>query len=113
MGKAGLPYARSVQQTHPVPHDMLPDAGLVFDSLLRREKVDALVALATSSTVNVYGFSLSGTQPDSSMMFSFAALVSIRKFKFSFSSTSSNLPLGKRFPHISYGREYQRDVLIC
>lgn len=39
MGKAGLPYSRSVQQTHPLPNHMLPDPGLVFDTLLRREKV--------------------------------------------------------------------------
>jgi linoleate 10R-lipoxygenase len=39
MGKANLPYARSVQQTHPVPRNTLPDAGLVFDSLLKRKKV--------------------------------------------------------------------------
>jgi hypothetical protein len=57
MGKADLPYARSVQQTHPVPRNMLPDAGLVFDSLLRREKVESLVVLATS-TADVYDFSL-------------------------------------------------------
>ena len=42
MGKADLPYARTVQQAHPLPRNMLPDAGLVFDSLLRREKVEAL-----------------------------------------------------------------------
>lgn len=39
MGKADEPYARSVQQTHPLPLNMLPDAGLVFDTLLKREKV--------------------------------------------------------------------------
>lgn len=39
MGKAGQPYARSVQQTHPIPRNLLPDAGLVFDTLLKREKV--------------------------------------------------------------------------
>ncbi|KAH9986089.1 linoleate diol synthase [Russula compacta] len=38
MGKASEPYARSVQQTHALPRNMLPDAGLVFDTLLRREK---------------------------------------------------------------------------
>jgi hypothetical protein len=43
MGKASLPYARSVQQTHPLPRNMLPDAGLVFDSLLKRKKVETLV----------------------------------------------------------------------
>jgi linoleate 10R-lipoxygenase len=39
MGKAREPYARSVQQTHHLPRNMLPDAGLVFDLLLKREKV--------------------------------------------------------------------------
>jgi linoleate 10R-lipoxygenase len=45
MGKADLPYARSVQQTHPLPQNMLPDAGLVFDSLLKRKKVETLIIL--------------------------------------------------------------------
>lgn len=39
MGKAGMPYSRSVQQIHPLPGHMLPDPGLVFDTLLKREKV--------------------------------------------------------------------------
>jgi linoleate 10R-lipoxygenase len=39
MGKACMPYARSVQQTHPIPLNTLPDAGLVFDTLLKRQKV--------------------------------------------------------------------------
>ncbi|TDL21825.1 linoleate diol synthase [Rickenella mellea] len=38
IGKSGTPYARSVQQRHPLPRSNLPDAGLVFDTLLRREK---------------------------------------------------------------------------
>jgi hypothetical protein len=42
MGKAGRPYARTVQQMHALPRNMLPDAGLVFDTLLKREKVEAL-----------------------------------------------------------------------
>ena len=41
MGKANHPYARSVQQKHALPQNMLPDAGLVFDTLLKREKVQA------------------------------------------------------------------------
>ena len=44
MGKAGTPYARSVQQSHPLPQKALPDAGLVFDTLLRREKVRRPIA---------------------------------------------------------------------
>ena len=55
MGKANLPYARSVQQLHPLPQNMLPDAGLVFDTLLKRKKVKALVVLTTSFIVDVYG----------------------------------------------------------
>jgi len=39
MGKAEEPYARSVQQQHALPNNMLPDPGLVFDALLKREKV--------------------------------------------------------------------------
>jgi hypothetical protein len=39
MGKANEPYARSVQQKDHLPLNMLPDAGLVFDTFLKREKV--------------------------------------------------------------------------
>ncbi len=39
MGKAGSTYARSVQQVNPLPRNDMPDAGLVFDTLLKREKV--------------------------------------------------------------------------
>ncbi|KAG8950753.1 hypothetical protein FRC04_007172 [Tulasnella sp. 424] len=39
MGKAGVPYARSVQGTHPLPANELPSPELVFDALLKREKV--------------------------------------------------------------------------
>ena len=45
MGKAGTPYSRSVQQTHPLTARDLPDAGLVFDTLLRREKVNCLAGI--------------------------------------------------------------------
>ncbi|KZV98733.1 heme peroxidase [Exidia glandulosa HHB12029] len=36
LGRAGMPYARSVAPTTPVPVSALPDAGVVFDVLLRR-----------------------------------------------------------------------------
>lgn len=38
LGKAGMPYARSVPSAHPLPAFALPDAGLVFDMLLKRDK---------------------------------------------------------------------------
>jgi len=43
LGKAGNNYSRSVQQQHPLPPSQLPDPGLLFDSLLKREKVSLLI----------------------------------------------------------------------
>jgi len=65
MGKANHPYARSVQQKHALPQNMLPDAGLVFDTLLKREKVQApIVILSSHAGFDVHGFSSSDTLPD-------------------------------------------------
>ena len=64
MGKADRPYARSVQQKHALPRNMLPDAGLVFDTLLKREKVEALSAWHSYPPADVLGFSSSGTRLD-------------------------------------------------
>ena len=30
--QAGTPYSRSVQQSHPLPQNQLPDPGLLFDT---------------------------------------------------------------------------------
>ena len=38
MGQARSPYARTVPSTNFVPMSALPDAGLVFDTLLKREE---------------------------------------------------------------------------
>lgn len=35
LGRAGMPYARDVENKHPLPANVLPDPGLVFDTLLR------------------------------------------------------------------------------
>ncbi|KAI0322769.1 linoleate diol synthase, partial [Amylostereum chailletii] len=72
MGKAGTPYARSVQQTHPLPQNMLPDAGLIFDTLLKRDNFVKHPA----------GLS--------SMMFSFAALVIHTVFRTSHENVNIN-----------------------
>ncbi|KIP05732.1 hypothetical protein PHLGIDRAFT_91744, partial [Phlebiopsis gigantea 11061_1 CR5-6] len=40
LGKAGLPYARTVSSTHPLPASSLPDPSLVFDMLLKRDKFE-------------------------------------------------------------------------
>lgn len=42
LGKAGMPYSRSVQATHALVASELPDAELVYQSLLRRDKVHIL-----------------------------------------------------------------------
>ncbi|KAF9047120.1 heme peroxidase [Hymenopellis radicata] len=72
MGKAGTPYSRSVQQIHPLPTKDLPDAGLVFDTLLQREKF----------VKHPGGLS--------SLMFGFAALV-IHTYVFRTSHTDGNI----------------------
>jgi linoleate 10R-lipoxygenase len=38
LGKAGEPYARSVPSLHSAPGANLPDAGLLFDTLLKRDE---------------------------------------------------------------------------
>lgn len=41
MGRAGTPYARSVPSLNNTPKLQLPDSGLVFDTLLRRDGFEA------------------------------------------------------------------------
>ena len=42
-GQAGTPYSRNVQSTHGMPTNLLPDPVLVFDTLLKRDKVSSSV----------------------------------------------------------------------
>ncbi|GLB41915.1 putative animal haem peroxidase [Lyophyllum shimeji] len=86
MGKAGTPYARSVQQSYPLPKNQLPDPGLIFDTLLKREGFEKHPA----------GLS--------SMMFSFAALVIHSVFRTShrdvnINETSSYVDLSPLYGH--------------
>ncbi|KAI0059711.1 linoleate diol synthase [Artomyces pyxidatus] len=86
MGKAGTPYARSVQGTRPLSRNTLPDAGLVFDTLLKRD-----------------GF-VKHPAGLSSMMFSFAALVIHTVFRtshkdVSINETSSYIDLAPLYGH--------------
>lgn len=39
LGRAGTPYARSVQGKVPQPSNTMPDPGLVFDALLKARDV--------------------------------------------------------------------------
>ena len=116
MGKADEPYARSVQQTHALQRNILPDAGLVFDTLLKCEKVQASGHLRLSSTVDGYSFSSSRIRPDfPASCFHSRHLSSMRMLHFVFSSmsTCADRPLEKRFPDISHGREHHRDIFVC
>lgn len=38
LGMAGMPYARSVPSANRLPPQYLPDPGLVFDTLLKRDE---------------------------------------------------------------------------
>jgi linoleate 10R-lipoxygenase len=96
MGKAGTPYGRSVQQSHPLPRDHLPDPGLIFDTLLKRD-----------------GF-VKHPAGLSSMMFNFAALVIHSVFRtshtdVSINDTSSYIDLAPLYGH---NQEYQDRVRI-
>ncbi|ESK84894.1 heme peroxidase [Moniliophthora roreri MCA 2997] len=86
MGKAGEPYARSVQQAHPLSNMELPDPGLIFDTLLKRD-----------------GF-VKHPAGLSSLMFSFAALVIHTCFRTShtdvnINETSSYVDLSPLYGH--------------
>ncbi|KAI6023916.1 hypothetical protein PISMIDRAFT_470487 [Pisolithus microcarpus 441] len=76
LGQAGTPYARSVQQAGPLPRNQMPDAGLVFDTLLRRDEFRKHPA----------GLS--------SLMFSFAALVIHSVFRTDHKRPEINLTSG-------------------
>ncbi|KAJ3767452.1 linoleate diol synthase [Lentinula raphanica] len=72
LGKAGATYARSVQQSHPLSPSELPDPGLIFDTLLKRDGFQGHPA----------GLS--------SLMFSFAALVIHSVFRTSHTDVNIN-----------------------
>jgi len=96
MGKAGTPYARSVQQSNPLPNNQLPDPGLIFDTLLKRE-----------------GF-VKHPAGLSSLMFSFAALVIHSVFRTShhdvnINETSSYVDLSPLYGHNQDHQDRVRD----
>jgi len=43
LGRAGLSYARSVQGKNGLPRTSLPDAGLVYDTILKKSGVRYLI----------------------------------------------------------------------
>ncbi|PPQ98253.1 hypothetical protein CVT26_003424 [Gymnopilus dilepis] len=77
LGKAGTPYARSVQQTHPLPPNQLPDSGLVFDTSPIEERESDYMRTSESIIPRAKALIQFVQHPGglSSLMFSFAALV--------------------------------------
>lgn len=49
LGKAGMLYARTVQNKHPFAVNTLPDPGLIFDTLLNAREVRFLMLLSMIS----------------------------------------------------------------
>jgi hypothetical protein len=86
--KMDEPYARSVQQQHSLPNNKLPNPGLVFDTLLKREKV----------------------QDPCHLTFFFCSArhsyISFVMFCFMLTHTDHQL-IGKCFPNIPQGHDHQ------
>jgi hypothetical protein len=57
LGRAGTNYARSVQGTNPLPRHSLPDPGLIFDTLLRRDKVGWSLSVVAEGSQLVFSLS--------------------------------------------------------
>jgi linoleate 10R-lipoxygenase len=56
LGKAGTPYARSVPSTNISPNASLPDPGLIFDLLLRRDEAKGFVPHPTGISSLFFAF---------------------------------------------------------
>lgn len=113
MGKAGMPYARSVQQGHPLPQNQLPDAGLVFDTLLKREKV-------TSSHCTRYGRTLTcwTVRKAPCRFVKYDVLIRrpghthVRLLYPSLAYIRLTV-YDQRLPDVTRGRQHQRNVFLC
>lgn len=53
LGRAGMPYARSVQGKHPFAPNTLPDPGVVFDSLLSMSTPEVRTSMYHSVRVDI------------------------------------------------------------
>ena len=53
MGRAGMPYARSVQGKDGLPPSSLPDPGLIFDTILKRKGVSIYFSLYIERSATV------------------------------------------------------------
>jgi hypothetical protein len=53
LGASNTPYSRSCSSTHPLPDWELPDPGVIFDLLIKRDKVRRGVVLLLLLTLVV------------------------------------------------------------
>ncbi|QRV89047.1 kinase domain protein [Ceratobasidium sp. AG-Ba] len=74
LGRAGSFYSRNVPQTHPLPISRLPDPGLIFDCLLKRDKAGNYNASIETSINKLFQYT---PHPAgfSALFFCFAALI--------------------------------------
>jgi linoleate 10R-lipoxygenase len=109
LGRAGTPYARSVQAKGGLPRTALPDAGLIYDTLLKKKGVRALSIYVIR---NPYLGCLKHQNHSggmSSMIFAFASLVTHSLFRtnprdININDTSSYLDLSPLYGDSMYFR---------
>jgi linoleate 10R-lipoxygenase len=83
LGRSGTPYARSVQGKYGLPRSSLPDPGLVFDTILKRQRVSFLFHIVVPKTViELYGLQQKNHPGGmSSMIFAYASIVTHSLFR--------------------------------
>ncbi|PPQ95917.1 hypothetical protein CVT26_016140 [Gymnopilus dilepis] len=85
IGRAGTPYARSVQGKAGLPRSSLPDAGLIFDTILKRKGVskDVFYPSESESADGICGHvqQLNHSGGMSSLIFAFASIVTHSLFR--------------------------------
>lgn len=57
LGRSGTPYARSVQGKYGLPRSSLPDPGLVFDTILKRQRVSSFIFWCQKQSLNLMIYS--------------------------------------------------------
>ncbi|KAG6830523.1 hypothetical protein H0H87_007821, partial [Tephrocybe sp. NHM501043] len=79
LGRAGMPYARSVQGKAGLPRTSLPDPGLVFDAILKRKGVSGFL----SKGILITNFEQTQKHAGgmSTLIFAFAAIVTHSLFR--------------------------------
>lgn len=114
LGKAGTPYARSVQQLHPLPRNQMPDAGLLFDTLLRRDEVSLHATTFVIARSLAFQWQFREHPAGlSSLMFAFAALVIHSIFRTNHRNPNLNMTSGYVDLAPLYGNDQVTQDKVC